>query len=425
MRAGWEGCDDGNEADGDGCSGSCEVEKYFNCSTGEGGGDVPLAEGVQGYLEGVQGFPVSCLADSCSDMYPERLKIPEAKEMAHRLTIAVAVGMGLGVGASLTVKLVDGEPANAANGRHIFGREGSSALIMLVDQVQFMNIMGNVQGVNASETTTAFCDGLSWANYDMEIPGFLDNITAAGARRNTDEEPGGSCSLAVGAAYARRASTCFVFFVMVFIAREACRQLYMCRHPGKPQPDGMRFPNWEGPLLLTQFYGVVDVCVRLLLSNCALWLAVGVLNLSVVGGILIMAFYRIARCKTAKKTILWMDTPSKTIEEFKEATKRMGVREKLRCTFEWLYACRFEGTWAKTSDIANFWGFVLDRLSNMWWTFFVYKLLIKCYAAVAAVVFPGSTGGLMMMFLFFFDSLFSVLKSPYRDRWQVGVRVCS
>jgi len=426
VRAGWEECDDGNEADGDGCSGSCEVEKYFNCSTEGPGGDVPLAEGVQGLLEeGVQGFPVSCLADTCSDRYPGRLKIPEAKEMAHRITSAVAVGIALGVGASLTVKLVDGEPADAAIGRHIFGREGSSALIMLVDQVQFIHIMGNVQGVNHSESTTAFCDGLSWANYNFVIPGFLDNTTAAGAQNNEDETPGDSCTLEVGMEYARCASTCIALFIIVFMVREACGMLYMCCHPDKPQPDDMKFPTWEGPLLLTQFYGIVHVCVRLLVSDCPIWLAVGAFTLSAVGGIVMMVFYRIIRCKMAKGTILWMDSPSKSISEFKEATRSMGVREKLRSSVEWLYACRFEGTWKKTSDSARHWGFILDRVSKMWWTFSAFKLFVKCYAAVAVNVFPGSTGSLMMTVLFFADSLFSILKSPYRDRWQVDFNVYS
>ena len=174
-------------------------------------------------------------------------------------------------------------------------------------------------------------------------------------------------------------------------------------------------------MFLTQFYGLVDVCIRLLQSQCEVWLASSAVALSILVGLIGIGAYRITRCKIGKKSLSWIDTPTKTIQEFQDATEAMGMQERLRCFFEWFYACRYEGMWEKGSDVARHWGFLLDRFSKAWWSFFIYKLLIKCYAAVAVNLFPGSTGGLMMMFVFFFDSLFSVLKSPYRDRWQASV----
>ena len=414
FRAGAEECDDGNDADGDGCSAGCAIEKYFNCS---GEGDVALAP----VPDGVEGAPSACLLDSCSDMYPDRLRIPEARAMATKVTVAVAVGVAGSIAANLAYDVIDGGPGQMQDGRQIFGRDGSSPLLMLIDQIQFINILGNVQGTeNASETTSVFCDQLSWANYDIPIWGLIQNSSAAGGRRAETGDPETACSLQIGEAFGERLSFCIALLSTIFMARELCRIIYACRHPGKSPPISMHFPMWEGPVFMTQFYGLMDVCVQLLESDCAVWHAAGAATVAVIWGVVLIGGYRIIRCIVTKKTILWIETPVMSIQEFQDATKSMRAQEKLRCFVEWVYACRFEGLWVKKSDVAQHWAFLIDRYSKVWWSFFLYRLLVKCYFAVAVNVFPGATGGLMMMFLFFFDSLFSTLKSPYRDKWQAS-----
>ena len=63
--------------------------------------------------------------------------------------------------------------AGAAGGASGGGGGGGGGLVLLIDQVQFMNKVGRVQGSGseAHEGSAAFSQGFAWANFDFPVEG--------------------------------------------------------------------------------------------------------------------------------------------------------------------------------------------------------------------------------------------------------------
>ena len=82
--------------------------------------------------------------------------------------------------------------AGAAGGASGGGGGGGGGLVLLIDQVQFMNKVGRVQGTGseAHEGSAAFSQGFAWANFDFPVG--IGNAENGGRRAEAPSIPSGT-----------------------------------------------------------------------------------------------------------------------------------------------------------------------------------------------------------------------------------------
>jgi len=161
-------------------------------------------------------------------------------------------------------------------------------------------------------------------------------------------------------------------------------------YPDEPPPPDMAFPVWEGPVVLTQVFGLCDVSLAMMTSACWIWQTVSAICLIFGIGIVAVGAYRIHTCIKACE-IKWQKSnikhPTKIREEFKQIA---STTHKMSACFLIFFAMRFSGDWTKHSDKARFWGFLVANFSSTLWIYFSIKLAGKFLNAFVTNVIPGS-----------------------------------
>lgn len=298
MRAIIEQCDDGNKQAGDGCDASCNIEDvddfygYWNCwetalgqlSSADPGSDVggdnatevigassPLLFMAYGTSEAASVLDDRlCMASVCEKT--ERVSVEQAKGTAQVLTTAVATTIAAvttSVVVSSVASSIAGTTGGAAGGAAGGAGAGAGAgvgagesavgavgaglgpLFALVDQVQFMAVVGRVGGNNASESNSAFSSGMEWINLSPPVPLFSaipsDNSSASERRASeVKAKTSDGCKYNVMLLFAEKILICVALLVFIFLLRSLCCWIYMRHYPQEPKPPDMSWPNWEG-----------------------------------------------------------------------------------------------------------------------------------------------------------------------------------
>ena len=139
----------------------------------------------------------------------------------------------------------------------------------MVDQVQFMAICGRVGGQNASQATSAFSEGMDWINFSP--PGNMFGVGGGGGRRAgsnaTSTCDKAACDWCVASKFGQKMIVCVGVLLCIGSLRWFCCTMYMRRYPEDPKPPDLSYPNWEGPVLCMQLFGLFDVCVKLIISG--------------------------------------------------------------------------------------------------------------------------------------------------------------
>ena len=161
-------------------------------------------------------------------------------------------------------------------------------------------------------------------------------------------------------------------------------------YPDEPPPPDMAFPVWEGPVMLTQVFGLCDVSLAMATSACWIWRTLSALCLIFGIGIVAFGAYRIHACIKAG-TLTWdkskIKHPAKIREEFKQIS---STEHKISACFLIFFAMRFSGNWAKHDDMARFWSFLVANFSSTIWIYFSIKLFGKLLNAFVTNIIPGS-----------------------------------
>ena len=304
MRASIEQCDDGNTQAGDGCDASCTIEDvgdfygYWNCretalgrlNSADPGSDVgrdnatatevvgassPLLFIAYGTSEAASALDNRlCMASVCNRT--ERVSVEQAKGTARVLTTAVATTIAA-VTTSVVVSSVASSIAGTTGGAAVSAAGGAAGgagagagagvgagetavgavgaglgpLFALVDQVQFMAVVGRVGGNNASESNSAFSSGMEWINLSPPAPLFsaIPSDNASASERRASEvkaKTSDGCNYNVMLLFAEKILICIALLVFIFLLRSLCCWIYMLHYPQEPKPPDMSWPNWEG-----------------------------------------------------------------------------------------------------------------------------------------------------------------------------------
>jgi len=135
-----------------------------------------------------------------------------------------------------------------------------------------MAICGRVGGSNKSVTADAFSEGMDWINFSPPFGivggGGGEGVRRDGAGSGTETCDKETCGLCVGQKFFDKVIVCVGILGIIFGLRWVCCSVYMRHYPHQPKPPDMSYPNWEGPVLIMQLFGLCDVSIKLMLSGC-------------------------------------------------------------------------------------------------------------------------------------------------------------
>jgi len=438
WRSPLEECDDGNVDDGDGCDASCALEEG-SLTSNWGCEGVPSRGGVG--AGGAQGntsaafnttYPTPEAADAASQWCKRDVckrvngvSVGAAQATAAAASTAVAAVIGAAVAGAVAGAVGGGAAGSAGAGAGGGGGAtgaGLGPLFSMVNQVQFMAICGRAGGQNASVSNRAFSEGMDWINFSppFEIVGGGGKRGRRAAESACDVS---KCGICVGKELVEKLISCFSALLLIFIQRWLCSALFRWYKEEVNAPDDMRYPCWEGPVLIVQLFGLCDVSVKVMQSRCSQWKLFGIIVLSAPVGLLIFAFYR-CWLLHAEGTFEFVRPPHRSVKQIYEdawqikGTHRFGpvvATAMVVYTFlNDLHAQRFRGDWEKHSEEAKFWGFLLSDTGSQWFCGF-FPLLKKVLTAISVNVPTPNINAAMMLAIHWGDAALGFLFPPTRD----------
>lgn len=296
MRAIIEQCDDGNIEEGDGCDSFCNLESQeagnfygvwecgemaargndansavgvYGNATQDGSSSSSLTLMAHGSREAASKFDSLCVVSVCNLV--EKVSVEQAKATAQMVTTAVATTIAA-VTTSVVASSVASSIAGTAGGAAVSAAGGAAGgagagvgagvgagegavgaasvglgpLFAMVDQVQFMAVVGRVGGDNSSESNAAFSRGMDWINFSPPFAIFSASppTNASGSQRRARSPDG--CHLDILLAFGEKVFTCAALLIFISLLRSLCCWLYMRHYPQEPKPPDMSWPNWEG-----------------------------------------------------------------------------------------------------------------------------------------------------------------------------------
>ena len=174
----------------------------------------------------------------------------------------------------------------------------------------------------------------------------------------------------------------------------------------------------QGPVLVSQMFGIADVCLQHLTSTCMWWIIISSLGLFLIISFIACGVYRL-RASMREGEMTWIKSQALGFSDIKHQEKSTtGMGRGVLACFQMGYMLRFAGDWKKDSTHAKFWGFLVGNVGESLWPFFAFKLLFKCYAALVVNFAAGTTGGMLVSGFLAVEGIIVMLKAPHRDNWQ-------
>jgi len=171
----------------------------------------------------------------------------------------------------------------------------------LINQVQFLNVLGRVGGSNTSTSLQVFTEGMGWANLELPpdaaasvFPWRYSNAfsTQPSARRtpkkakssndeggavnssltSSEEEP--ACSFTRLVPSVEKLLSCGYLMASVCLLRNLA--YYCIKYGFKATPSAtFWFPGWEGPVFLVQYLALCEAVISAAVLVCDWQKAVG------------------------------------------------------------------------------------------------------------------------------------------------------
>jgi hypothetical protein len=303
----------------------------------------------------------------------------------------------------------------ASVGASLAGAASGPGALAVIGQVQMLSQMGKVGGGGGALST--FSESFGWAN--AELPFSLVPVDIASAandgtarrsfRRNkmldsvrvgetveqqdpkcqkedlskAEEAQCRKCGIINGVSLLDKLIVVFGSLAAVFAIRWFCQ--FFITFCLKREPwDTLKFPGWEGPLLLAHWFGMCESLTKTIGRPCPLWYAVSAVILF-VGPIFFMIYAIVdIRRHIAKGAIHFDMHENITWGQVRaEMRKTQGCFGKLRVIQKWCQNKRHKGEWVEDTEASKFWAFVLKDLHGTSWFYFVWLLAKKLLLAAA------------------------------------------
>jgi len=353
----------------------------------------------------------------------------EAAALASQVSTAVGAALGLVIAGS-SVGLLPPGPGAAA----------------IVGQVQVLSQLGKVGGGRGA--LGAFSEGFAVFNFELPMSLFPDGNEPdpEGASRRSFRrigkksrpEPGQTatevstqcqnatmtdkeraecreCGLVDGIPLLDKLSLVAMSLAIVFCIR-AFGQLLVTKCMKKDPWVALMFPNWEGPLLLAQWFGMCDSLTLTLGRPCPFWIVLACLIIF-LGPILFLLFaaWRISRL-IQSGVMAYEDVDKVTWKETREKLSACKtLKEKLGPLQEWYHAKRNKGEWVEDSKESRFWRFLTKDFSQKAWKYCVWLLMRKLLLAVIMSLTLGAVNAGCSIILQVVDVSVICFMNPFTD----------
>lgn len=238
-----------------------------------------------------------------------------------------------------------------------------------------------------------------------------DNATLTDKERSHCLE----CGLMDGIPLLDKLVLVFASMICVFCVR-AVLQLIVTKGMKKEPFDALMFPNWEGPLLLSHWFGMCDSLTNTLGRPCTFWV---ILSCAIIlfGPIFFLLFsvWSIARHirngamqYEEQENVTWKETR----ENLKEAH---GIKAKLSVLQAYYHAKRNKGEWVEETKESKFWSFLVKDFSKTAWKYCVWLLVRKLLFAAAMGLTLGALNAGCVVILHIFDVSIIFFMNPFSD----------
>ena len=396
---------------------------------------------------GFSGTSSSTNASSCSPCAAGKFKSVAANELCedcpiNTQSIAGSILCGCSAGftrkngstCTKTAEVLYAEALAATVSQAVGAAAGAAAAAggvnpAVIDQIQFLSIVGNVGGAEANPATAAFSSGFSWANFEFQVGRNRDEN--ARSRRKVTILPNACSDIhrdlkmytetltpdGAASSFVHRQLTCLIILGGLYCVRSSLRWLQMWWWYDDPPPPDMSFPGWEGPVFVAQIFGICDTAAGLCLVDCLPWRIAGALWL-LFGPIffLLYASHRMYRLITVSKTLSFKKSPKHTVMDMGE-----GLRETATCSaraaqcFVFMMDVRFVGGWTKADAPAKFWGWTMANYTDGFVFYFTWTLAKKIFNALNKHMFVGANNAVVSIAIYGIDLVLHVFFRPFRD----------
>ncbi len=361
-------------------------------------------------------------AVNCS-VCPNQTRSSDNRSACVAIGSAAAVAQAQAVAAALSAvvgAVVAAAVAGAVAGGGGGGGGGGAA--QLVEQAQFMSIVGSVGGASASAGNSAFSDGFQWANFDLLPSDGQGRQRRQGSAAADPYACGATGEGSVVAALLQRFATMCAILMVVFLVRASCCRLHMWWYPDSPSPPDMALPGWEGPVLVAQLFGMSDKIVPCFLVDCWSWRILAVLFfLCGPFAFFCLSVYKVhalvARNRSLKSAgLVFNDSPAHSFKDIASLwSKDEPLSVKLSQAFVYVMDIRFRGGWVKKDADAKFWGFLMGAYTDRFWLIVGWVLVKKIIVALNKHLLDGGFNAAIAIAIFSVDLVVFLWKLPFRD----------
>lgn len=155
----------------------------------------------------------------------------------------------------------------------------------------------------------------------------------------------------------------------------------------------------EGPAFVLQIFGLCDVCVKMVTTGCWYWMAIGIGTGSILIGFLCFGIYK-SRVLVARGSVEFSPYPCRSLTILlKEARHTARCTTGLMVVAVGIHDMRFKGEWAKNSDSARHWGWLLSNTGGLW-LFFALAPARRILTSIVVNVSEPSVNAIGMVVVF-------------------------
>jgi hypothetical protein len=197
--------------------------------------------------------------------------------------------------------------------------------------------------------------------------------------------------------------------------------------PDKPPADYPGFPAWEGPVFVSQLFGLADAMCTLLRVRCLGWNIAGLLLfLAAPVAFTVVCTMKVYRLVVMQGTLRWVPSPKRTVQSMLQELKDMpGCIPRLSQLFVYGMELRYAGGWSKQGSEATFWGFLMGAYTGSFSGILTWVLGKKLLNALNKQLLDGSQNAVANIVIFSADFLVFATTRPFADNLvtvsQVGL----
>jgi hypothetical protein len=303
------------------------------------------------------------------------------------------------------------------------GWGGGGSTMALITQVQILHVMARIGGSKGQQGLIYLSNSLGWVNFEFQSVSFFGtprdrNMTVpvsplaiAGAE--------GICSFDALVPTLDKLIWCTIIVVAVAGLRLVlCRVLERC-HQSTTLPVYLRFPSWEGPVLLVEYIALCKSAFSALASGCVEWIVLGSVILALLPLTFLFVMSVLLTRSVQSEHIMYESckkltrTKPRCSSTLKSLSCVKGIVPNAMRMREWYLTSVARGHWKDGNEDAWRVKFFVGHYVHSAWFFGMWILSKKVLLLAATTMLDGRANAIMSIIVQTVDMLFTLGLRPY------------